>query len=186
MKIVLVRHGEVEERYKGCYNGHINIGLSSQGYLDAQNLKNKLKKYDFDAIYCSDLLRAKETLKHIEPTLDAVYTDKLREKSWGKYEGMSYEEILNSSNIVYKDFKSWVDSLGGESVEEFKKRVDAVLFEIKELNHECVLVVTHSGVIKNFISNVRGISLEEAFALSLPYGSFAIYQSDTKEIEIWE
>jgi len=186
MKIVLVRHGEVEKRYKGCYNGHIDIGLSKQGYLDAQNLKNQLKTYNFDAIYCSDLLRAKETLKQITDAQNVVYSPDLREKCWGDYEGMSYDEIVKSTNIRYKDFKSWIDALGGESVEEFCKRVDAGFSKIKKLNKKCVLVVTHSGVIKSFIASVRGISLEEAFSLALPYGSVAIYESDTKEVNIWE
>jgi broad specificity phosphatase PhoE len=46
-----------------------------------------------------------------------------------------------------------------------------------------VLVVTHGGVIKSFISQVRGICLEDAFGIDIPYASFIVYDSKTKVLE---
>jgi broad specificity phosphatase PhoE len=184
MKLILVRHGEVEESYKGCYNGHIDIGLSKKGLVDAQNLKNKLKRFSFDGVYCSDLIRTKDTLKAFIDTKDVTYHEDLREKSWGKCEGMSYDDIVKSYNIEYKDFTSWVDALGGEGIKEFQKRVNGIIFQhILKQNKECVLVVTHGGVIKSFISQVRGICLEDAFGIDIPYASFIVYDSKTKVLE---
>ncbi|EQB39112.1 hypothetical protein M947_08095 [Sulfurimonas hongkongensis] len=174
MTITLVRHAEVEEKYIGCYNGHIDIGLSSKGYADAKELEKHFKASEFDAIYCSDLKRAKETLKEFIKGDNAIYTKELREKSWGEYEGMSFDEI--STNLKYINFKQWTDALGGEPIEEFISRVEKFFFEyLPALKKENVLVVTHSGVIKTFLHLLKGISLEEAFCLCVPYASFVSY-----------
>ena len=86
MKITLIRHAEVDDAYLGCYNGHIDIGLSKKGKEQARKLAKQFSSENFDAVYCSDLIRAKDTLKPFFQAKDAIYTEKLREKSWGKHE----------------------------------------------------------------------------------------------------
>ncbi|MEA1892970.1 MAG: histidine phosphatase family protein [Campylobacterota bacterium] len=174
MKITLLRHAEVEERYIGCYNGHIDIGLSPKGYSDAKKLKQVLNRSDFDAIFCSDLIRAKETLKQFIDSDDAVYTPSLREKSWGEHEGLNFDEIIAKDEIKYINFQQWIDDLGGETMSEFISRVEEFFFSyLPSLKKENILIVTHSGVIKTFISIVENIPLEKAFKRSLPYMSLS-------------
>lgn len=104
MRVTLVRHAEVDEKYHGCYNGHNDIGLSKKGSLQAKELAKELDALKFDAVLCSDLRRAKETLQHSLHAKDAFYTDKLREKSWGRHEGLSFDEIISQGEIEYLDF----------------------------------------------------------------------------------
>ena len=185
MTITLVRHAEVEESYVECYNGHLDIGLSPKGYTDAKNLSQHFNASNFDAIFCSDLTRAKETLKQFIDSDSVIYTSKLREKSWGKHEGLSFETIIAQDEIQYINFEQWLNDLDGESVKNYTLRVKKFFFEyLPALNKENILVVTHSGVIKTFISSVNNISLEEAFCISTPYSSFVVYNSETKELEI--
>jgi broad specificity phosphatase PhoE len=183
LKITLVRHGEVEEKYLGCYNGHIDIGLSLKGYADAKELKKHFKASEFESIFCSDLRRAKETLKQFIKSEDVIYTKELREKSWGEHEGMSFNEITSTTNLRYINFEQWTDALGGEHPKEFTARVEKFFFEyLPTLKKNNVLVVTHSGVIKTFMHLLKGISLEEAFCLSVPYTSFVVYNSKTRNM----
>ncbi len=185
MTLTLVRHAEVEEKYIGCYNGHLDVGLSAKGYADAKNLGKHFKDSDFDAIFCSDLVRAKETLKQFIDSDDIIYTSKLREKSWGRHEGLSFDTIIAQGEIKYLTFEQWLGDLDGESVQEYTSRVEKFLFEyLMTLKKENILVVTHSGVIKTFISSLKNISLEEAFSFSVAYASFVVYNSKTKELEI--
>ncbi len=184
MTITLVRHAEVEEKYLGCYNGHLDIGLSPKGYSDAMNLKKHFMALDFDAILCSDLIRAKETLKQFIDSKDIVYTDKLREKSWGKHEGMSFDAILSQGEIEYKEFEQWIDALDGEAFNEYTSRLKEFFFDyLPSLNKENILLVTHSGVIKTFIAHIKGLTLQEAFSLSVPYASFVVYNSKKQELD---
>lgn len=172
MKITLVRHAEVIKEYQGKYNGHIDIALSPKGRDDAKKLAEKLHNIKFDKIYCSDLLRAKETLEAFSYEVEPVYTKELREKSWGKHEGKSFEEI-QAEGIKYIDFEQWISSLDGEDIFTYKQRVKDYFYEtIFKQEAQNILVVTHSGVIKTILSLIKNISLEEAFSINVPYSSF--------------
>jgi broad specificity phosphatase PhoE len=186
MRVTLVRHAEVQERYKNCYNGHNDIGLSENGCVQAKELTKKLDEMEFDAVYCSDLRRAKETLQHSLHVENAIFTHRLREKSWGKHEGLSFDEIIAQVEIEYIDFLQWIDSLDGEPYKEYVKRVEEFFFNfLPSLEKENILVVTHAGVIRVLMSIVKKISLEEAFSISVKNSSSMIFdfkeKSFTKE-----
>ncbi len=172
MKITLVRHSEVIEKYQGKYNGHIDIALSQKGKEDAKNLARKLKNIEFDKIYCSDLLRARETLTAFHAAQEIVYTSKLREKSWGKHEGKSFDEIIQSG-LQYENFEQWISALDGEDFRDYKQNLKEYFYEtIFKESAQNILVVTHSGVIKTLLSITKNIPLEEAFMMKLPYSSY--------------
>ena len=179
MRITLVRHAEVDQEYIGCYNGHNNIGLSQKGESQAKALSKKLESSSFDAVFCSDLFRAKETIKHFKHVKGAVYTDRLREKSWGKHEGLSFNEIVSQGEIVYIDFLQWIKALDGEPYEEYIERVEEFFMHyLPSLNKQKILVVTHAGVIRSLMSIVQNRTLEEAFSKKIEHGSYIVY--DTK------
>lgn len=180
MRVTLVRHAEVDEAYRNKYNGHLDIGLSKEGYIQAEKLAEHFSSSKFDKVFCSDLIRAKETLKSFSQNRDAIYTEKLREKSWGRHEGLEFNEIVERDGIEYKEFMQWIEALDGEGHESYVERVMEFFLEyLPSLECEDVLVVTHSGVIKVLISIVKNITLEEAFSISLPYASYTVY--DTKD-----
>lgn len=175
MKLTLVRHTEVEERYQNCYNGHNEIGLSKKGYMQAKELAKKLDILEFDAVFCSDLKRAKETLQHSLHVENAIFTDKLREKSWGVHEGLSFDEIIAQGEIEYINFLQWIGSLDGEPYKEYIKRVSEFFLEfLPSLNKESVLVITHAGVIRVLLCIINNITLEEAFAIKVENGSLTM------------
>lgn len=172
MTITLVRHSEVIEEYQGKYNGHIDISLSPNGRIQAQEVSQKLNHIKFDKIYCSDLKRARETLDAFNFNLKPIFTEKLREKSWGIHEGMSFEAI-EKSGIKYKNFEQWLSALDGEDIVLYKERIREYFYEtIFKQECENIAVITHSGVIKTLLSIVNNLSLEEAFSMKLPYSSF--------------
>ncbi|MBA3026127.1 MAG: histidine phosphatase family protein [Sulfurimonas sp.] len=174
MKITLLRHAQVQDDFLGKYNGHNEIGLSKKGDEQALALADKYLNAGFDTVFCSDLLRAKETLAPFELQCKPIFSSALREKSWGRHEGKSFEQI-NAEGIEYLNFDYWVDALDGERVEDFRRRVENYFFKtIFKQDAQNILVVTHSGVIKMLLSLVQNITLEEAFATELPYASCVI------------
>ena len=182
MKLTLVRHCAVDERYKNCYNGHNDIGLSENGKIQAKEVAKKLDTMEFDAVFCSDLRRAKETLQHSLYAKDAIYSERLREKSWGKHEGLSFDEIIAQGEVEYIDFLQWIKALDGEAHGEYVKRVgEFFLFFLPSLNKENVLVVTHAGVIRVLMSIVKKISLEEAFGARVENASFMVFDFKEKK-----
>ncbi|MFA6192634.1 MAG: histidine phosphatase family protein [Sulfurimonas sp.] len=181
MKITLIRHAEVEEAYHKKYNGHLDIGLSKNGYESAKKLAEHFNNINFESVFCSDLIRAKETIKYFGHTKDAIYTQRLREKSWGRHEGLSFDEIIAQGEIEYKDFSQWINALDGEDYKSYVHRVKEFFLEyLPSLKKENILVVTHAGVIRVFMGIVLNLSLEEAFGISFPYAAYVIYDNQNK------
>jgi broad specificity phosphatase PhoE len=179
VKITLIRHTEVDERYHKKYNGHIDIGLSHRGKEQAEALAELLRDETFDLVYCSDLLRTRETLAPFEQVKDALFTDKLREKSWGKHEGKSFDEIIAEGEIRYENFEQWIKALDGEPYEAYVKRVEHFFFEyLVKQDANTVLVVTHAGVIRVLMAIVQKFSLEDAFCIDVPYASATVFDTD--------
>ena len=175
MKIYFVRHAEVSEEYIGRYNGHIDISLSKNGQLQAKELGKKLSPIHFDRIYCSDLLRAKQTLEEFGLNQEVIYSKRLREKSWGEHEGMSFDEIQDSG-IEYENFTQWLSALDGESVESYTQNLQNYFYKvILQDTSEDILLITHAGVIRTLISITQKITLEDSFKTKLTYSSYLIF-----------
>lgn len=175
MRLYLLRHASVDERYAGRYNGHIDISLSDAGHEEAAQAAAKLQDMSFDGVYCSDLARCRQTLEYIRAA-NTVFDERLREKSWGRAEGMSYDEICRKFGITYESFEQFIDAVGGESIAEFAARVGEFFDELRGKEHANAIVVTHGGVIKMLLAKHRKLSLEEAFALDIHYASITIIE----------
>ena len=171
MKITLVRHAQVIKEYQGKYNGHIDIPLSEDGKKQAKKLAIKLQNKHFDKVYSSDLLRARETLKLLNISTKPIFTKELREKSWGRHEGKSYEDITKEG-IEYINFKQWLNALDGEDIYSYQQRIKNYFYDVIFIQKATnILIVTHSGVIKTLLGIINNYSLEEAFSLKIDYAS---------------
>ena len=170
MNLTLVRHGEVIKEYQGKYNGHLDIALSDKGKEQAKELAKTLQISQFDMFYCSSLLRARETIAAFDAK--PIFSDRLREKSWGRHEGKGFSEI-EAEGIKYKNFEQWINALDGEDMHKYIADLREYFYEtILKQDAQNILIVTHAGVIKTLLHITQNISLEEAFAKELPYASF--------------
>ncbi len=100
-RVYLIRHGEVEGAGPKRYNGHRNVGLTEQGLEQMRRLGGCLAKLPIAAVYSSDLTR---TVKGAEilggsRNLPLYQRPALREKSFGAWEGLTYEEASGSRRI---------------------------------------------------------------------------------------
>ncbi len=181
MKITLIRHAEVDEAYHKKYNGHIDIALSRKGKEDAKKIAKCFEKEPFDLVFCSDLKRARDTLKPFVQAKNAIYTEQLREKSWGRHEGMSFDAIIEEGAFTYENFTQWINALDGEPYEVYMQRVEKFfLQELPSRKAEKVLVVTHAGVIRVLMAIVQELSLEDAFCKEVPYGEAVVFDTDVR------
>lgn len=180
MKITLLRHTEVDESYHKCYNGHIDIGLSRRGQAQAESLAKEFEGSKFDLVYCSDLKRTRATLAPFSQVNQTIYTQKLREKSWGKHEGMTFDAIIAEGEIKYENFLQWIEALDGEEYSVYVERVRIFFLEfLTQKNAQDILVVTHAGIIRVLISLIKEISLEEAFSFDVSYGGYLIFDTNS-------
>jgi broad specificity phosphatase PhoE len=185
MILTLVRHGEVDTAALNRYNGHNDIGLSEKGLAQAEALARRFAEVRFDAVYCSDLRRAAESLVPLlrsSGTLPVpVYTSALREKSWGRHEGKTFDEIVNEEGMQYESFEQWIDALGGEPRDAYTERIRHFFLEtLAGKPYKRVFIMTHAGVIRTLMHLLQGISLQQAFAVPFPYGAYTTLDLDTR------
>jgi broad specificity phosphatase PhoE len=148
--LLLVRHGETDWNADGRLQGHTDRPLSDYGRRQARELAGELEDEELEAIYSSDLTRARETAEIVGERLGlpvALYPD-LREKDWGTWEGLT---------AVERDRVEFV----GETTEAHQERILRALRRISQRHSGGgrVLVVTHGGSMRRVQTAALGISL---------------------------
>lgn len=128
LELVLVRHGETKWNVEHRYLGHTDLPLLPSATRHMTELSG-----DFWRVFCSDLLRCKETLAYIAPSVEkrAVYDQRLREMNFGLWEGCTYEQLKdNSLYRAWIDDPSMVTPPEGESWGQFEERLSGFLFDL--------------------------------------------------------
>ena len=128
-KIYLIRHGETLWTLAGRHTGFTDIPLTENGKKQAEKLKNALLGISFDIVLTSPLQRARETCNLVGLTKQAEVCDDLREWNYGKYEGLTSEEIAKI-DPKWKLFSHGAPS--GESLDDILQRADRILEKIVE------------------------------------------------------
>ena len=148
--LLLVRHGETDWNADGRLQGHTDRPLSDYGRRQARQLAEELGGEEIEAIYSSDLTRARETAEIVGGRLGLpVELDpELREKDWGTWEGLT---------SVERDRVEFV----GESTEAHQERILRALGRISERHpgDGRVLVVTHGGSMRRVQVAAMGMAL---------------------------
>ena len=92
----LIRHGETDWNRIKRIQGHIDIPLSEHGFLQAEQLGQRLAREGrIDAVYSSDLVRAHVTANAVARRFDreVILRPGLREMHFGCWEGLSWRQI---------------------------------------------------------------------------------------------
>jgi broad specificity phosphatase PhoE len=175
VRIIFVRHGLTAWNREGRYQGQTDISLSEEGVGQAMAVARRLSTERIDRVYSSDLKRALMTAEHIAaPHGVTVITDRrLRELNFGRWEGLTYEEIGKGWPELQK---SWIadpvhfTAPEGESAGELEKRVFEALQDIRQqlltLRKENAaqgdestpvgVIVSHGGVIRWLVALLAG------------------------------
>jgi broad specificity phosphatase PhoE len=146
--LLLVRHGETDWNAEGRLQGHTDRPLNDHGRRQANELAERLADEGADAIYASDLARARETAEIVGTRLGlpVVIDADLREKNWGSWEGLTGDERVH----VEQD---------GESTEAHRDRVMRAVRRIVERHPgQRVVVVTHGGSLRRIQASLNGVA----------------------------
>ena len=150
-KIHLIRHGMAEDPEKKiCLGCNSDPALTPDG---AQELREMMDTYQYpfaQKIYCSPLLRCKQTADILFPETDFEIMDELRECDLGDFDGKPIAELMENPAFV-----GWVEGKcpppNGEKSDEFAGRIacafDDILHDMSEKHLTDVAVVTHGTVI---------------------------------------
>ncbi len=172
----IVRHGETDWNALKLVQGHTDILLNKKGENQAKSLGQKLNKIRFDAIFSSDLLRAKRTAEiiAIEREIKVKATEKLRERYFGRLEGKSWKDENGELKYLWKKLINLTEEERRiHKLERVENNHDLIKRLVPFLNETAViyggknvLVVTHGGLMRVFLLHV-GFGTDE----NLPSGS---------------
>jgi broad specificity phosphatase PhoE len=148
--LLLVRHGETDWNADGRLQGQTDRPLSDYGRTQARRLADELVTDEIEAIYSSDLARARETAEIVAAQLGlpVLLEPDLREKDWGTWEGLT---------AVERDRVEFV----GESTEAHQERMLGALRRIADRHSGDgpILVVTHGGSMRRVQTAALGMAL---------------------------
>ncbi len=189
--IYLTRHGETEWNEKKIVQGQSDIPLNEKGKLQAKQLGDELKETHFDAVFSSDLLRAKDSAEIIVSgkQLKVETTNALRERFFGRFEGRPLEEMrktLGETMVVPKAKQEKLKLDDVENDEDVMSRLIPFMKKVATINlGKNVLMVTHGGLLRAFLSYV-GVEVPKYSEKPLKNTGYLIIESDGVGFEIKE
>jgi alpha-ribazole phosphatase len=160
-RVILIRHGDLGEAYRGCYIGRTDVPLSEEGKRQAAALAGEIRRLKGAQLLCSPLRRTRETAEIALGILDACDIDSdLREIDFGRWEGMGFAEIAAADPAAVERWAALDEDFafpGGESHGAFSKRIKAVAGRIDADPAGTVVAFTHGGVIRYLICRFLGL-----------------------------
>jgi broad specificity phosphatase PhoE len=161
--ILLARHGESDWNHSKRWQGFADRPLTDLGRQQAAELARRLEDTELDAVYSSDLQRARETAEIVAQTkgLTVETTPDLREVDVGSWSGLTRAEAEARYPELYARWlrggEGWED---GETYEQLGERVIRAVRRIAQAHGgERVLVVAHGGTIRAIHAAALGIDI---------------------------
>jgi len=161
-RLLFIRHGETDWNLEGRWQGQADIPLNQNGAAQAQETAEKLDLVPLEAIYASDLQRARASARAIAERKGLpVHTDpRLREINHGDWEGMLIADIETHYQRELQARRNdplLIAAPGGENGRQVQVRMLAALQDI--VHHHpngSVAVVSHGyalAVVRAYFSN---------------------------------
>ena len=155
-RCLLIRHGQTGWSLDGRHTGRTDLPLTPEGEAQSRALGPKLVAYQFTAVLCSPLLRARRTCELAGLGGRAVIDPDLREWAYGAYEGLTTEEIRSER----PGWDLFVDGApGGETAADVGWRADRVMARIRGMTG-AVACVAHAHVLR--VLAARWVGLDPA------------------------
>jgi alpha-ribazole phosphatase len=180
--VYLVRHGEVEHAAEGRFFGHTDVALSATGRLQVAALAVQLAPEKLDAVYASDLQRARDSAAPLAGTrgLTPVVVPALREMAMGRWEGLTFREIRDRDPEAVSAWFAKLESFpfpGGESLQDLRARVMPALGEILGRHPGGrVAVVAHGGTNRVILAEALGLPLGNLLRLAQDYAAWSVVE----------
>ncbi len=198
--ILLIRHGQTDWNAAGLWQGHRDIPLNEVGQAQANALAYRLANWPIQAVYSSDLKRAKMTAVPLaaahnqHPILDPIW----RERDVGDFSGLTGKEAREKFPEIWAEMKNGLlNPPNGEDALTLRQRAITAYDRLRTRhNGEIIAVVSHGGTLANVIAHVleipadrygrfrlngnTGLSIIE---ISEPRGGQLILLNDTSHLE---
>jgi probable phosphoglycerate mutase len=172
-RVYIVRHAEAEGNLYRRIHGWYDSRVTQTGLRQLEILKDRFKNVKIDAVYSSDLLRARLTAEAVAygSGVPVIPTARLREVNMGVWEDRTWGEVLTNQREQYTYFYSRPDKWnvpGCESFGELQDRLENAVIDLAAENYgKTIALVTHGCAIRSLMARIRGVAAENIF--EVPY-----------------
>lgn len=174
-RLFLLRHGSTGAGDR--YIGATDLPLSDEGAADLAAAAAFLQRQEIDAVYCSPMLRCRQTLELLGLDCRTEIVDELREVDFGRWEGLSFAGICEQDPALVDQWAlGGVDFTfpEGEAMHDFLLRVDKVRGMLATTTARRPLLVTHGGIVRHLLCACLGIAPEKSLLFSVRTGRCTI------------
>jgi broad specificity phosphatase PhoE len=148
----LARHGQTAYNAEGRFQGQGAVPLNDTGRTQAAALAEQALVYEFVALWCSPLLRARETADIVARRIGLTPREdpRLMETDAGEWTDRSFADVQAEAPAEFERFVHGDPTFafpGGESFAQQGVRVAGAFHDIKRAEAPA-LIVCHGGVIR--------------------------------------
>jgi len=162
-RLVLVRHGRTAWNLEGRAQGHTDVGLDEVGREQAQALAPVIGAMTPDALWSSDLARARETAEFLAVAtgLEARFDARLREFDVGERAGLTTVEFAERYPDAYAAWRAGHVTGGVPGAETPEQVIGRVVPALREIwastgADETTVVVSHGACLKVSLVELLG------------------------------
>ncbi|MCS6875464.1 MAG: histidine phosphatase family protein [Aquificaceae bacterium] len=187
--IYLLRHAQSEYNEKGIFQGRLDSDLTPLGFVQARLSAQELLNKNIEVIYASPQRRAYKTALSIADVLglEVVVDERIREMSFGEYEGRNFWELREKEGEI---FRLWLSNPlknplpTQEDMEHFRQRVEDFLKDIIQNNYQNILVVAHGGTLHAMVCLSLGLGLENLWNVHMDNTGITLLRYDAGRFEL--
>lgn len=188
-KLILVRHGQSTYNARGLWAGAIDCPLTELGRREAREAAEAIADIPIDAVFVSDLRRARQTWHEMAEVLDKDQLEPrvagaLRERDYGQLAGQNkWEAKERYGEAQWRRWRrGWNEDIpGGESLQDVYKRVvpyyrKSILPSLKKGRN--VLISAHGNSLRALVKYLDHISDADIPNLEIATGGILLYDID--------
>ena len=186
LSLYLIRHGETEWSLSGQHTGRADIPLTKNGENEALIVGKRIREVPFAHVFCSPLIRAKQTCELAELANSMLIDADLTEWDNGEYTGKTGSEIIDH-RLNWNLFRDGCPN--GETPAQVQARADRLVNRFIQLEGN-VAVFSHSHLGRALAARWIGIDIEFGECFLLDTTSVSILTSDGldtggRSIKLW-
>ena len=173
--LYIMRHGKTDWNARHKMQGHTDIPLNDEGREMAEKAAEEYKDVHFDICFCSPLIRARETAEILLKgrNIPIITDDRLKEMSFGEYEGLGYSFELDDCpiNVLFWEPEKYTDPPGGaETLDSLFARtgefLDEKVYPLIRQGKD-VLIVGHGAMNSSIVCRVRNIPRKDFWSAGI-------------------
>ena len=187
--LIIFRHGQSSWNLENKFTGWVDVELTEKGINEAKLAGEKLKPFNFDLAYASDLKRAQNTLsialETAHKTVPTTYNKALNERMYGDLQGLDKTET--ALKYGEEQVKIWRRSFdvpppNGESLKDTADRVIPYFQQEIEPHLKAgknIVIAAHGNSLRALIMYLEKMTPKEILEFEIGTAIPRLYELDS-------